>query len=350
MKKKAEETPELPSDVLDIITKKLDIDALFSFGGVCKNWRLFYSGLWADFMASQAPLVVQKTPHAKRACSFFSISDGRMYNTRLPYFSGFAHVGFSSGYLVMAGTHNSLLLINPFARRKIKIPGSQEQGFIIDIYDRAMLAFAVDSEEFVIVALCTWSYNLHVYQSRNSRWAIYSRWGSPCKIMDVVVFDRTLYAITDQAKIGVVRLNSPSLNFLQLEDIPFFASSNLKLVSSNDQLLVVHFKPSQHLEVYRIDFSNMNWVRLETLGDRALFLGVNTKVSALSNPGIWGLDSNCVYCIDRTSSICRVYSMNNQEIKGILLPENRDPFRSRLCNIDWCFRHLREEVDYSLHE
>ncbi|KAF7825334.1 F-box protein [Senna tora] len=302
MKKGQKYTHDLPSDVLNIIAKKLDIDDLFSFGEVSKHWRTCQSIFWHNFLEWQAPLVIQKSAHAKRSCSFFSIVESRMYNSFLTYFSGFAHVESSSGYMIMAGAENILMLINVFKRRQMKIPMVQNPTCIYDLYDKAILAYAMNTQEFVIVTLCSsWAYDLHVYQSRNSSWIIYSRWG------------------------------------------------NLNLVSSDRQLLVVHFKACMYLEFYKIDLSTMEWTRIHTIVDCALFMS-GTKCTSLSNPGMWGFDSNCVYSIDRISPGCRVFTLNNKLKKTIPLPENRPPLKARLCNFDWCFLHQREEINYTLHE
>ncbi|KAF7811796.1 F-box protein [Senna tora] len=241
--------PELPKDVLNIIAKKLDIDDLFSFGEVNKNWRTCQSISWHNFLASQAPLVIQKTTQAKRACSFFSIVESRMYNSLLPFFSGFSHAGFSSGYRIMA-SENTLMVINVFKRRQIK---------------------------------STWGYNLNVYQSRNSAWTIYSRWSYPFTVVDVVVDNRTLYSIAQDDKIGKLMLNSPEVNVLEFKNTPFFLSNNLNPVSSDRQLLVVHSKACTYFEVYKIDLSTMEWTRIHMTGDCALFMS-GTKCTSLSNP------------------------------------------------------------------
>lgn len=47
----------------------------------------------------------------------------------------------------------------------------------------------------------------------------------------------------------------------------------LKLVNYDDQLLVVDFEPQKRLNVYKIDFASMVFVKLETLGKLALFYG-----------------------------------------------------------------------------
>ncbi|XP_028754726.1 uncharacterized protein LOC114714180 [Neltuma alba] len=169
--------------------------------------------------------------------------------------------------------------------------------------------------------------------------------------MDVAVFHNTLYAITDQASIGIVKLNTQTLKFLRMKNKPVLDGSNLKLVSTdNDNLLVVHVKPTLEMEIFMVDLWVMAWFRLKSLGDCALFLGGNSKCYSLANPGKWGFDENCVHLIDKDSPACKVVSVENEVIKTISLPENRGPLGAKLYNIDWCFRSRRDEVGYALHE
>ncbi|KAF7811786.1 F-box protein [Senna tora] len=185
--------------------------------------------------------------------------------------------------MIMA-SENTLMVINVFKRRQIKVPNTPNPGSFYNKYDRAILSYAMNSQEFVIVALCsTWGYDLNVYQSKNSAWTIYSRWRYPLTVVDVVVHNRTLYAITQDAKIGKLMFNSPEVMVLELNNIPFFLSDNLNLVGSDRQLLVVHFKACTYLEVYKIDLSAMEWSRIHMIGDCALFIS-GTKCTSLSNP------------------------------------------------------------------
>ncbi|KAF7811797.1 F-box protein [Senna tora] len=208
----------------------------------------------------------------------------------------------------------------------------------------------MDNMEEEAQVMLTWGYDLNVYQSRNSAWTIYSRWSYSLTVVDVVVHNRTLYAITQDAKIGKLMLNSPEVKVLELNNTPFFLSDNLNLVSSDRQLLVVHFRASMYLEVYKIDLSAMEWTGIHMIGDCALLFISGTKCTSLSNLGIWGFNSNCVYSIDCISPGCRVSALNNKLITTIPLLENRLPFKARLCNFDWCFLHQRDEIDYTCHE
>lgn len=300
-------------------------------------------------MLSQAPLLIQ-TSYAERTYFFMSLCEQKIYCTKMDYFWGYSYAGFSRGYVIMARANNTLLLLNPFTRRKKEITGEAFQRSLVPLSCHAILAYAKDSEEYIVVLLCDKTSSLYIYQSRNSCWATYLRWGDPWRVVDFVVFHHTVYVITDEAKIGVLSLNSTTLKFLELNNVPSLKSKNLKLVSCDGKLLVVHFEPREKLEVYKIDFSSMDWVKLETLGDVALFYSKRTKCYALSNPGMWGYERNRVYYIDQTSARCEVYSMNNK-VPQITIPGGTEaPPRSRPYWLDWCFRHVCDEVDYSLVE
>ncbi|XP_061353041.1 F-box protein At2g26160-like isoform X2 [Gastrolobium bilobum] len=348
MKTEAEYS-ELPWDILDIISKKLDFDDLFQFAGVCKNWRTFHKVFWRNFMSSQAPLLVLTSSYAKKAYFFVSMSEQKVYRSKLDYFWGLSYAGSSSCYLILAGT-DKLLLMNPFTRTKKVISTLAIQDNLLYMYCQPLIAFAKGSEEFIIVVLCKHSYSLHIYQSRHSCWVTYSAWGKPWMVVDYVVLNNTLYAITEEGKIGVLSLNSVSLRFLELKNTPKFTFFWLNLVSCDGQLLVVHHIPMSKFDVYKIDLCAMEWIRLETLGDLALFYGDDTNCYALSNPGRWGYQSDSVYYISSALRECKVYSLNNK-LKECIVPSGlRPPPRSRFYWLDWYFPHVRDEVDYSLVE
>ncbi|KEH33542.1 putative F-box domain-containing protein [Medicago truncatula] len=349
--KKVEENNELPSDVLDIIFKTLDFDDHFQFADVCKNWRTFHESCWRNFLASQEPLLLQISYHDWESYSFISVPDQKVHHLKMmKYFPPSTYVTFSSGYFIMVGYYvNSFMLINPFTRIKKVINGPTCENSLF-LTTRALLAFGKCSEEFVLVVLC--KRRLHVYQSQNCDWVTYSTMGNSGRVVDFVVLHNIIYVITNMAYIGVINLNSANVKFLKLKSTPNVNfSSCLKLVNCNEQLLVVDFMPKEIRNVYKIDFSTMNYVKLETLGDIALFCGSNglkRNCYALSNPNKWGYESNSVYVISLLSTICSVYSGDDKQLqKCITLPA---PDATRCLMVDWCFRHLQYEVDYSLVE
>ncbi|RHN81178.1 hypothetical protein MtrunA17_Chr1g0196241 [Medicago truncatula] len=84
--------------------------------------------------------------------------------------------------------------------------------------------------------------------------------------------------------------------------------------------------------VYKIDFSTMNYVKLEALGNIALFYAGKRNFYALSNPNRWGYESNSVYVINlSTYTQCSVYSGDGKKLqKCITLPAPHGTFSSML--------------------
>lgn len=344
---------EVPWDLLDMVSRTLDFDDLFQFAGVCKSWREFHKIYWGIFLAAQEPLLVQKSSDDKKFFSLISIPDQRVYHSKMiDHFWHLAYSGCSSGYLIMTSQDNSFVLLNPFTRRKKVINTSAFQVNFSYFAYHVLLAFGKGTEEFVLVALCKCSGSLNVYQSRNSDWVTYSTIGNPGKVVDFVVLHNTIYVVTDKATIGVLDLNSANINFLELKSTPVVtSSSHLRLVSCDGQLLVIHITSDEILNVYKIDFSTKNFVKLETLGDIALFYASGEYFYALSNPRRWGYESNSLHVINLSSTKCIVCLGDENKLPEYISHDiiQVPPIKRRYL-LDWCFRHLHNEVDYSLVE
>jgi len=188
----------------------------------------------------------------------------------------------------------------------------------------------------------------------NCGWVTYSTMGNKVRVVDAVVLHNIIYVVTFQTNIGVISLNSSKIKFLTLKNTPNEIPSTFRLVNCNEQLVVLDFRCNKIRDVYRIrdvyqiDFSTMSYVKLETLGDIALFHVSERNSYALSNPNKWGYESNSVYALnDIKSAKCSVYSGDDKKLKKcIMLPAHG----AYSYMFDWCFRHLQYEVDYSLVE
>jgi len=177
------------------------------------------------------------------------------------------------------------------------IDASAIEDYLFPYGSRVLLTFSKGSNEFVIEAYCISSSSLNVYESRYCSWVTYSKSGNPWIVLDFLVLHNTIYVLTDKVEIGVLSMNSTSLKFLELKNSPNGPSFLPMLLSCDGKFPVVFFKQNKLLDVYKIDFSTMSYVKLETFGDLALFF-LQHKCHALSNPGKWGYERNCVYNIN----------------------------------------------------
>jgi len=207
------------------------------------------------------------------------------------------------------------VLINPFTRTKkvINTPnGINDYNFTYC----ALLAFGKCSVEFILV-ISSLS-RLHVYQSRNGGWVSYSPMKDKGAVVDFVVFHNIIYVVTIKANIGVLSLNSANIKFLKLNSTPNqIYYYNLRLVICDEQLLVVSVRHRQIKNVFKIEGSTMNYVNMKTLGDIALFYDADNfraNCHVLSNPNLWGYESNSVYIINNFSTRCSVYSWDDKKL------------------------------------
>ncbi|KAL5073406.1 hypothetical protein RYX36_012390 [Vicia faba] len=358
------ELAQLPWDVLDIICEKLDFDDLFSFPGVCKNWWTFHK---SNFLSSQEPLLVRFTGYHTHSYSFISIHNKKVYDLNM--MNCFqqpkcVYVGVSSGFFIFARENNSFLLFNPFTRKELVIHATFTVNHITIYQYQALLAFEKCSEEYVLLLLCKESSRLYVYQSRYSRWCIYSTLKPEEVLVDFVVLNNIIYVVTNNANIGVLNLNSRNIKFLNLKNTPdkLPSKTSFNLANCDDQLLLIHLQLYSRRQVYKIDLSTMNYVKMKSLGDIALFYVSRKNCRALSNPQRFGYRSNYVYEVNSFSK-CGMYDWNDHRLsyyKRSAGDFNFDwCFRHFVCQgsvrsdfnlFDWCFTHLKYQVDYSLVE
>ncbi|XP_058728809.1 uncharacterized protein LOC131601093 isoform X1 [Vicia villosa] len=352
---------ELTFDVLSVISQKLDFDDLFQFSRVCANWRLFHKSIdKSKFLISQEPLLVE-LPY-----SFTSLPKQKVYplNKMMMNMLSYSHypsfpiyVTCSCGYFIIIADNSSLLLINPFRRIKKKvICPSTFESFSYQHKYHALLDFDKDSEEFVLVFLFYASNSLHVYQSRNNGWVTCST-DYPQDIYyfdddfvnlisDFVALNNIIYVVSFQARIGVLNLSSANIEFfkmansLELE----LARSWFNLVKCDEQLFLVRLyrhltggSPPPDRKVFKIDFSTMTYVELETLGDIALFYVCFNSCKALSNPNKWGYESNSVYEVcshpNHQTPNCTVYNWDKKSLKYIAPPN----LKTKGGSLDWYF-------------
>ncbi|XP_031252134.1 uncharacterized protein LOC116110031 [Pistacia vera] len=275
---------DLPLELLEIISRSLNIVDYQNLGRVCRSWRLFYSEFKQSFLTSHSPLIVYASTRAKKYCYFFDITTRMKYKTKLPrYISNFKFcLGVSSGYLIMLclKTNNVsrdyLWVINPFTGHQIQFPCVPWPHCIKDYHDscisRSIFAsFGSQGQDFLIMILSKYVSSLHFCTSRDNKWKVYHYVKKGWRILDIVVFYGRIYVLDSNSQIGIFNLRSCDLRFLELKFSPRFGSyfdEWIRLVASNDQLFVVDSP-----KVYRIDLSRMEWVKVYNSGDQALFLG-----------------------------------------------------------------------------
>jgi len=201
--------PDLPEPMLDLITKSLGPIDYLMFGCVCRTWRSYVATYKKGFLASQPPLVLFLSTHARRACYFYSIFDRKLYKAILPNLIGKSCLGITCGYLVLKDkeerTDSQIWLLNPFKRHELRFPSPPKTycHFIL-------AALATPLPEFVLIAFCRWQPYFQFRRSKDVHWTVYdyndkfnsSPRHNPWMIIDGAVFKGKVYVLTSRLKLG----------------------------------------------------------------------------------------------------------------------------------------------------
>lgn len=333
---------ELPQELVDLISKKLTIPDYFRFGRVCRNWWSISMASKQNFMSLQAPLLIYISTRAKRSCLFYDISNGAKYKSKLPYFGLNFCIGLSCGYIIMEDICSTISLVNPVTGSRYLFPNMATPSRFFFSDDRTIIASTVPNQDFLLVVLSSRQQDVHFRRSKDKNWHIYSFAAKFSKIYDILVFEDSIYVLTNDGQIGTLNLKSaPEVNFLKLNSAPRF-HGYIKLVSAKDRLMVIDFVASPQLRVYVIDFMLMQWVRVINLANHALFLG-DMMCSLISDPTNWGWQNNCVYYLSSESKTCYAYSISGQFLGSILFDKD-DEAASAQMNC-WYFPHLSCSID-----
>nr|KYP61210.1 Putative F-box protein At3g25750 family [Cajanus cajan] len=122
---------------------------------------------------------------------------------------------------------------------------------------------------------------------------------------DAIGFNGKFYALSVQGSLAVIEVvdSSPRVTGLSATRmVPSVSSKHFReyLLESEGEILLVYLisrKSSVHnvdgVEVYRLNFARLSWLKLETLGERAVFVGSNCSMSVMASEV--GCRKNCIY-------------------------------------------------------
>ncbi|KAI5661306.1 hypothetical protein M9H77_20629 [Catharanthus roseus] len=149
---------------------------------------------------------------------------------------------------------------------------------------------------------------------------------------NAIGFKGKFYAISSQGALVVIEeeLDSDSeirLTFSKNRAVPSGSSENFieYLLESKGEILLIFLisrnsrKITDDVEVFRLDFGRLSWVKMERLGeDRTLFLGTKCCMSVNAKE-VEGCKGNFVYFIDHQINGWKEYDMETGGIQALLL-------------------------------
>ena len=317
---------ELPSDLLDVILRQLRMMDHLSFSGVCGSWRASALASKKDKIAVQPPFLVSLSAQIKGRLFFYDIFEGRKFKTDFPNLADKFCCGFCCGYLMMEdrNAQNGLWLVNPFTRHEIQFPAPPER------IHHAVISSSAPSDSS-IVALSADYENLLFCCPGYVNWIVLPVPSKSWVYLDLTIFKKKIYALTSQGKVWEVNPNSnfpltpvavkrvPYLDYMGLGRRFGFLRPTLHLVASEEELLMVNLIPHEKPQVFKLDFEMKQWIKIESLGDKVIFLS-DVNCGVVGNSDRWGGCSNSIYSINLFANLCIAVSMDGHWVGSCRFP------------------------------
>ncbi|XP_077230684.1 F-box/kelch-repeat protein At1g57790-like [Tasmannia lanceolata] len=236
--------------------------------------------------------------------SLFSLSERVSCVINIPDMYRKRCFGSSHGWLlVLDETSGDFFLLNPISMQKIQLPPSQFESYDFSSW---ILSSPPTDPDSVLILTAPDEYLVLFCRIGDQQWTHQEYKLEEDFITDIVSCNGTLYARTYFGKLAILDFTAPStLRILEAEEPPWpQAARQVKhyLMESLSELFLVRmvyrgFTREVHfLEVYKLDFSTMVWVEVESLGDRVFLLGRDmcTSCSATETR----LKRDCIYFLD----------------------------------------------------
>ncbi|KAE8698325.1 putative Adenine nucleotide alpha hydrolases-like superfamily protein [Hibiscus syriacus] len=306
MTKRRKESPstsrvdELPAHILRSIFNRLRFNDLVQAKSVCCSWNLL-----GDELTSKMPWLM--LPSKKQVeeddgikvnnngyHGFLNLKENRLYSlkTAPKEFSECCCIGSSHGWLVFLQEKAVPFLFNPFKQLRIELPSVDRQLGLekMDIICHRNHLYALSDKNSIEV------WDLHIG-------------GNHVKKKSDFVFafpDKSLAkekSFRDVCTSGFYLVESCGDLLFVVRFIGDYVDWDGTLLHEQDHLT----QDSNHpkvcpyrtflFHVYKMDFKELKWVEMDTLGDRALFLGRN-QLASVSTRCFLNCEKDCIYFSD----------------------------------------------------
>ncbi|XP_078151763.1 uncharacterized protein LOC144547037 [Carex rostrata] len=297
---------DLPDGPLHtILTCLCSLVDFISFSSVCRSWRAVSSLVSPSLTTSLfPPLLLRPTFSRYSFLSSLSLLDPASPSFSSSLSRKFASLGllsYSHGHLLRF-KRNCIVILNPFTGDELFSPLVPQDRKLSSPF--ALLTSPLSSPDSGLLLIT--SDTLFHWHINSPSWSSHNLKYKPSDTTTVATVQGKVYALDSLDTLFVLDV-SPQLHLrpLAVDGLGDRAFTFQRfLVVCAGELLLLLLVPTDELiyaqfEVYRLDSSvnGTRWVKQETLGNWAIFVGYDCRVPGLAveNPERWGGRSNCVY-------------------------------------------------------
>ncbi|XP_058734508.1 F-box protein At2g26160-like [Vicia villosa] len=302
------ECAELPQEIIELISKRLTVYSDYlRFRCVCHSWNSYVPKTPLHLPPQLPWLMVSHN-------SFFDPSTNKTHYINVPLSSTYKTriCGSSFGWLVILHQIWQVRLLNPITHATISLPSlSTLPEFVrrpLDCKSNQFLRKVVlssnpsDSDDFVAItivhlswlAFCRKGYESWVLFTINE----YYEW------MDVAFKNGLFYAVSTKGMIAVCDVEAPRLSIIKTTNpVDLWCDMHYLVFSGEDMLLVSSFllreyvSRSEWFQILKMNWNELKWEEIQTLGKKMLFVGSMSSVS-FSAADFAGSPPNRIYFIN----------------------------------------------------
>ncbi|XP_058079082.1 F-box protein At4g00893-like isoform X2 [Magnolia sinica] len=293
--------PYLPIDILELIALRLFRSDFVHLTSSCKSWRsiaplsliterhlslLTSRGL--PFLRNHSPWLMYFRKD-DGMCNFLDPLYNERYFINIPELSGSTNCFCKDGWVFMHRGNHSVFLFNPFIKARIELPDMN-----YDQFNCITFSSTPTSSDSIIIALEYYGTTLHIYICRrgDTSWTDYHLRGNlpfAMSYSNPVFKDEVFYVLGHNGVLGVfdpkqitwtILAKPKPLKFCNCHSVPECKWEYYLVESRGELLMVVIGFLGTSIYVFRLEPSEMEWVKMETLEDRMLFVSLWTSLSS----------------------------------------------------------------------
>ncbi|XP_022773116.1 F-box protein At2g26160-like [Durio zibethinus] len=316
---------ELPSDLLALIAKRLVcMEHFLAFGAVCTSWLLAADKNNFEPSQLQPPWLMLGKMKNKTFREFLSLTTHKIYRFPIRDANGKKCLA-SQGWLFAIGKNLDINLVHPLSGARVPLPQMHTLKDSDRLFDcpgfhfiyKAILSANNPNDLRVAIFYGNGINKVAFCKVGEETWKTVEAYPS-CACHDLLYYKGQFFGVDILARIWV--FNHENLNAQVISTIPseFLANhgnsmirkpwqyfERFYLVESAGSLLAVsregkicgHDYGTTGFRVFELDVEDGMWKRVNSLGNRALFLGHNSSFSiqVTSNSGC---KADCIYFTD----------------------------------------------------
>lgn len=316
----------LPPDILDIVMGHLLFPDRIRLGAVCMSWHSAARASPFFFSAPQPPWLLLVNKLTVTTVTFFDLSEKKIYRISQPDppICNRTWCGSSNGWLVTMDVASGLLLLNPVTGSQIQLPPLASLPNMARPCRMARVSWNSSTSRRYTVMLALLS----------APYLAYTHEGDQCwtplegtrRIVDLVVHNEWFYTLDLDGMVVAWDLTGPSplvISVIMPAWLPSKVSYGYLVDSESGLLQVWRARDEMDFIIFELDLTTEEWIRIEGLGGRALFLDLFCSL-CVSSRDLANLRANCIYFTTgylenpRREWGTRRFSFENRSVESII--------------------------------